>query len=210
MPTGNGHHDLSRERLGDEICSAVNALKGVVGLLASSSLDAEQKELVERIRSGADQVLASAHQLKVPGQAASPEAAPPRPPVEPPRSGRRLLLVEDNLIIRRVVRRLLENLGHHVETAENGKKALKKVKKGAFDLVFMDIQMPVMDGLEATRRIRKEVDTAKQPWIVALTATELHQSVCRDAGADDYLGKPVRSEHLQQAVERAVTPRVRA
>lgn len=210
MSTPLGNSEDSRERLADEICSAANALKGVAGLLASTPPGREQAEYLQRIHSGADQILEAARRLQGARPVRAAEKAPERPAIEPARSGRRLLLVEDNLINRRVVRRLLENLGHHVETAEDGQVALEMTKGSSFDLVFMDIQMPVMDGLEATRRIRSEVDASRQPWIVALTAAVLHQSVCIDAGADDFLAKPVQSEHLQRAVDMAGTRRTRA
>jgi CheY-like chemotaxis protein len=121
------------------------------------------------------------------------------------RNGRRLLLVEDNLINRRVIMRLLQNLGHTVHTACDGREACEAIKNQDFDLVFMDIQMPVMDGLEATRFIREHIEEDRQPWVVALTAVVLPEdkSDCMNAGADDFLSKPVRADDLQEAIRRA-------
>jgi signal transduction histidine kinase/DNA-binding response OmpR family regulator len=123
-----------------------------------------------------------------------------------PGTGRSLnvLLAEDNVINQKVATRMLERLGHIVTLAENGREALEAVRKHPFDLVLMDIQMPEMDGLEATREIRAwESGRARTP-IIALTAHAMdsHRGECEAAGMDSFITKPIRFEHLRTAIER--------
>ena len=140
------------------------------------------------------------------GAAAGPEAWVARPRVPRPAAGRRVLLADDNLVNQKVAARILERLGHRPDVVENGRQALDAVVRpsGApYDVVFMDVQMPEMDGLEATRRIRAW--DGPQPWVVALTANAMDgdRQACLDAGADDYLAKPVSVEDVAAALERA-------
>ncbi len=107
-----------------------------------------------------------------------------------------ILLVEDNLINQKLTQKILKNQGFQVDVADNGKMAVEKFSTHLYDLIFMDIQMPVMDGLEATRRIRK-IEAANQAGkervkIVALTANSQQQDKenCLAAGMDDYINKP--------------------
>ncbi len=97
------------------------------------------------------------------------------------------------------------SLGHHVDTVGNGQEALAAVRQLPYDVVLMDVQMPVMDGLEATRRIRAELPRQGQPRIVALTANVLAdvQAACASAGMDGYLAKPVRTADLAAALAEA-------
>ena len=113
-----------------------------------------------------------------------------------------ILIAEDNRINQRVVFGLLERAGLQAEAVENGEEALKKVLSCHYDVVLMDVQMPVMDGLEATRRIRAELIGRPQPRIIALTANASieDQEQCRSAGMDAYVGKPVRFEPLLAAM----------
>lgn len=107
-----------------------------------------------------------------------------------------ILLVEDNLINQKLTQKILINQGFHVDVADNGKIAVKKFRSHHYDLIFMDIQMPVMDGLEATRKIRKIEATnyvsGKRAKIIALTANSQQQDKenCLAAGMDDYINKP--------------------
>jgi signal transduction histidine kinase/CheY-like chemotaxis protein len=111
----------------------------------------------------------------------------------------RVLLAEDNLVNQRLVQRMLEKAGHSVAVVGNGREAIEALKKGTFDLVLMDIQMPEMDGFEATRAIRESerLGSAHVP-IVALTAHAMKgdQDRCLAAGMDAYLSKPIRTEDL--------------
>ena len=123
----------------------------------------------------------------------------------------RILVTDDNLINQKVATRLLQQLGYAADVASNGAEALAAVEKKPYDLVFMDVQMPGMDGLETTRRIRDlERSSAISPvQIVAMTANAMagDRDRCLNAGMDDYLAKPVRPEALQGAIERsAVAP----
>ena len=117
----------------------------------------------------------------------------------------RILSVEDNLVNQRVVAVMLKRLGYEVSLASNGREALDLFAKSPADLVFMDVQMPVMDGYEATKNLRALYHGAARPWIVALTANAMHgeREVCLAAGMDDYIAKPVRHEQLAAALRRA-------
>ncbi len=124
-------------------------------------------------------------------------------PAEPPRPGQRILLVEDNKVNQEVARRLLVRMGHEVTVAANGAEGLALVGSRAFDLVLMDMQMPVMDGLEATRAIRRSEGLRHIP-IVAMTANAFNtdRDACLEAGMDDFLTKPVDREALEAAMDR--------
>lgn len=119
-----------------------------------------------------------------------------------------VLLAEDNLMNRRLVERFLEKLGHTVEVAQDGQRALEMVRKGQFDLVLMDMRMPVMDGVEATRKIRSlESAEGGHLAIVALTANafEEDRNVCWQAGMDGFLSKPVSLASLQAEIHRVLS-----
>jgi PAS domain S-box-containing protein len=121
----------------------------------------------------------------------------------PPFNGQRVLVVDDNEVNLMIAEELLTQAGLRVQTAENGALALEWVQRGDFDMVFMDMQMPVMDGLEATRRIRGLPDKAHLP-IVAMTANALaaDRDLCLQAGMNDVLTKPIEPERLLKAVRR--------
>jgi two-component system sensor histidine kinase/response regulator len=136
------------------------------------------------------------------------EAAPtPQPDSAPPRGltpSLRVLLAEDNAVNRKVVTRLLEKRGHQVLVTTNGKEALAAMEKDMFDLVLMDVQMPEMDGFEATRMIRlSEQGTAFHQRIIALTAHAMSgdRARCLEAGMDGYLTKPLGVLALDQVLE---------
>ncbi|MEX2471450.1 MAG: response regulator [Gemmatimonadota bacterium] len=114
----------------------------------------------------------------------------------------RILLAEDSEVNRRVAVSMLEKRGHTVETVENGREAVEAVRERTFDVVLMDLQMPVMDGLEATRHIRAEPGQSELP-IIALTAHALDQERerCLAAGMTGFLTKPYRADQLYGAVE---------
>jgi two-component system sensor histidine kinase/response regulator len=121
-----------------------------------------------------------------------------------PGSSLRVLLAEDNRVNQRLVVRLLEKRGHRVAVAANGLEALAALKKETFDLVLMDVQMPEMDGMEATAAIREEEKASgeHQP-IIALTAHAMKgdREKCLSAGMDAYLTKPIRPQELDEVLE---------
>jgi CheY-like chemotaxis protein len=106
---------------------------------------------------------------------------------------------------------MLKKLGYDADLAINGKEAIQALESRPYQIVFMDIQMPDMDGLEATRLIRKRFHLTEQPHIVALTAYGLEYSkeMCLSAGMDDYLSKPVRVEELRAAIDFCIYPKGR-
>jgi CheY-like chemotaxis protein/HPt (histidine-containing phosphotransfer) domain-containing protein len=121
---------------------------------------------------------------------------------------RRLLLVEDNVVNQRVASGLLTRRGHHVTVAENGAVALDRLERERFDAVLMDVQMPVMGGLEATAAIRtRELGTGRHVRIVAMTAHAMKgdRERCLESGMDGYLTKPLQPERLFAAVEQPDT-----
>jgi len=142
------------------------------------------------------------------------EPAPATPPsgVVDPRlatlRGARILLVEDNDINQLIARALLEDVGLVVEVADNGQIALERVRKSAYDLVFMDMQMPVMDGVTATREMRKLQRLEHLP-IVAMTANAMERDryLCMDAGMNDFLVKPIDQQDLLGILLRWIRPR---
>ncbi len=117
---------------------------------------------------------------------------------------RRILLAEDNLVNQRLGLLFLDRLGHRADVAGNGKEVLEALERAPYDLILMDVRMPEMDGLEATRRIRERTDLV-QPWIVAMTASAFadDRDACMDAGMDDFVAKPVRIGDLEAALYRA-------
>ena len=122
----------------------------------------------------------------------------------PVRRALRILLAEDNPINQKVAIRILSRLGHAPVVVENGKEALLTIHERDFDIILMDIHMPEMDGLEATRRIRADLPHARQPYIVALTADVMEgfQQRCLDAGMDAYVSKPVRIDELAAILQK--------
>jgi CheY-like chemotaxis protein/anti-sigma regulatory factor (Ser/Thr protein kinase) len=133
------------------------------------------------------------------------ERAPGQPENESPQvsAGLRLLVAEDNAVNQRVAVAILERLGHRVTVSGNGREALEQWRAGAFDLVLMDVQMPEMDGFEATQRIRQEeAARGTHTPILAMTAHAMSgdRQRCIDAGMDDYIAKPVSRRALLQAL----------
>lgn len=112
-----------------------------------------------------------------------------------------ILLVEDNLLNQKFAIATLQRHGHNVDIAENGKIAIEKYKQNNYDLILMDIQMPVMDGLEATheiRRIEKDKGIKNPIKIIAITAyvMERDRKMCLNAGMNEYLAKPFKPQEL--------------
>jgi CheY-like chemotaxis protein len=115
----------------------------------------------------------------------------------------RILLAEDNAVNQKLALRLLEQMGYRADVASNGIEAIESVERQAYDVILMDVQMPEMDGLDATRAIRK-LKTLAQPRIVAMTANAMQgdREMCLAAGMDDYISKPIRVNELVDALDR--------
>jgi CheY-like chemotaxis protein len=117
----------------------------------------------------------------------------------------RILVAEDNKTNQEVALKILSKLGYDAALAQNGEEALEMVSEGQYDIIFMDIQMPVKDGLEATRMIRLCLNT--QPVIIAMTANAIQgdKQKCLNAGMDDYISKPFKIEELTKMIEKWAT-----
>jgi CheY-like chemotaxis protein len=116
----------------------------------------------------------------------------------------RILVAEDNLVNQKVTRQQLHRLGYRVDIVADGHEVVDALGRQPYDVVLMDLQMPGMDGLEATRRIVEgAVDT--RPYIIAMTASAMKEDRqrCFDAGMDDYVAKPVDTEALAEALRRS-------
>ncbi|MCS6960152.1 MAG: PAS domain S-box protein [Pseudanabaenaceae cyanobacterium SKYGB_i_bin29] len=127
----------------------------------------------------------------------------PSPIVCQPLSPLRVLIVEDNPVNQKVAQKMLQRLGYNPTIAKNGTEALHRLQQQDYDIVLMDVQMPEMDGLTATQRIRQEC--RHQPYIIAITANAMRgdRETCLAAGMDDYLSKPITIESLGEALRRA-------
>lgn len=120
-----------------------------------------------------------------------------------PISAMTVLVVDDNAINQRVVKGLLEKDGHIITTVSNAEAALKELQSRKYDLIFMDMEMPEIDGIEATRRIRDLPDPVKkQTPIIAMTANVMKEDVerCRQSGMDDYISKPIDPENIRRII----------
>ena len=149
--------------------------------------------------------------LRGPSPEARPRASAPCPPEAPGRRGEplRLLLVEDNPTNQKLTVRLLQRRGHQVEVAGNGQEAIGMLEDHRFDMVLMDVQMPVMDGMQATAAIRlREAETGGRVPIVAMTAHAMHgyRDRCLAAGMDGYISKPIQADELFDIVEGQAPP----
>ena len=134
------------------------------------------------------------------------ENHPARPLGRPTLADLRILLVEDNAVNQMLAMSMLRKLGASAELAQDGQECVDKVRSGDYDLVLMDIQMPRMDGVAATRAIR-QIAGIRQPRIVALTANAMDsdRQACLDAGMEDFLSKPFQVTDLQDRLETAAT-----
>ena len=132
------------------------------------------------------------------------DAVAPREPVLGELIPLDILLVEDNPVNQKVAQRFLERLGYRARAAHNGLEALSALDGQHFHLVIMDLQMPEMDGLEASRQIRMRLPPERQPKIIALTANALKgdRELCMAAGMDDYVAKPIRMHEIADAIRR--------
>ncbi len=114
----------------------------------------------------------------------------------------RILLAEDNTTNQKLALTLLGRLGYQADIAGNGLEALQALERQSYDVILMDVQMPEMDGLEATRQLRQELLDVQQPYVIAMTANAMEgdREMCLAAGMDDYVSKPIRIEELVRAL----------
>jgi CheY-like chemotaxis protein len=146
--------------------------------------------------------------INVLSNSASPFVPTPSVPVETPQAvanPTRILLAEDNVVNQKVALHMLARMGCRADLAANGLEVLQAIERVDYEVILMDVQMPDMDGLDATRHIRaSQKSGANRPWIVALTANAMQgdREKCMEAGMDDYLGKPIKANELAAAFTR--------
>jgi CheY-like chemotaxis protein len=121
----------------------------------------------------------------------------------------RIVVAEDDAVSRELALKFLERLGYQPDWASNGADLLQSLKNGSYDVVFMDMQMPGVDGLEATRRARRDLPPERQPRIIALTAAAFPEdrARCMEAGMDDYISKPIDMDELAAMVGKIASSR---
>jgi PAS domain S-box-containing protein len=140
----------------------------------------------------------------VPGS--SPAANLPSEVQEVPRHNERVLLVEDNPLNQKVAEKMLARLGFSADLAVNGLEAVNAEKNVHYDIILMDMQMPELNGVDATRKIRDELKHVDAPWIIALTANAMtnDRDLCLSSGMNDFLSKPIHPDALSQSLNRAI------
>ncbi len=191
------------------------ALRHLPFVLLTSTTDLEMKR--EAARLGAASVLTKpvkqSHLYEailavVAGQSVPSRRGASRTEIDPTLAVQvplRLLLAEDNVINQKVALMLLRRLGYRAEVVANGREVLEAMRRRTYDVILMDVQMPEMDGLETTRRLRELAGNGPRPRIIAMTANVMEgdRELCLAAGMDDYLGKPLRIGEIMAALRRS-------
>ena len=143
-----------------------------------------------------------------------PPTTAPAPTAAPAGTGRKstaahILVAEDLFINQAVIESILLDAGHTVAFASNGREAVEAVGRESFDLILMDMEMPELDGIGATRAIRQSAGSMQQVPIIAVTANALESEArrCRDAGMNDHLTKPIDRAALLAVIDRWVAPK---
>jgi len=193
-------HEIRRRRSRPELPLLLLTSLGRVPQEAGTEFDAQ---LAKPVR--ASQLYNALVRLLADEDGADPATEPERPGAAG--SSLRILLAEDNLVNQKVALRLLERLGYTADVASNGLEAIEALERGPYDVVLMDVQMPELDGLDASRHIcERWPDT--RPRIIAMTANALPEDreACFAAGMDDYVAKPIRPDVLAEALRRVRTP----
>jgi signal transduction histidine kinase/CheY-like chemotaxis protein len=204
MPEMDGL-ELARQirRLRDERELPLVLLTSLAGLPQARSAEEFSAQLVKPVK---------ASQLYNALVSVLTEPVKERAPVEvalgdgtPETSSLRILLAEDNAVNQKVALRILDKLGYRADVASNGLEAIEALERQPYDVVLMDVQMPELDGLDATRRICERWPAESRPRIIAMTANAMieDREACFAAGMDDYVAKPVRAEELADALSRA-------
>jgi CheY-like chemotaxis protein len=116
----------------------------------------------------------------------------------------RILLAEDNLVNQKVATHMLKKIGYQADVVMNGLEAIEILQQSVYDVILMDLQMPKMDGIEATRHIISRFPAEQRPQIIAMTANAMEgdREICLAAGMNDYITKPIKIEQLAQALSR--------
>jgi PAS domain S-box-containing protein len=198
-----------------ELRTPLNVVVGMSHLALATDLTPQQRDYLTKLQASAS-ALTELVSRSLERSELGTEAGPPAPdpdgadplPGQAPDPRPRVLVVDDNRLNLRVAREMLQRLGMVVETANNGREAVEAMRRGPdrFDVILMDIQMPEMDGLEATRVIRREFPHRAVP-IVAATANALRseRAACLEAGMNDYVSKPIDPKRLEAALSPWVT-----
>ena len=202
-------------RLSHDLRTPMTNVLGSTELLLESELDTSQRLAAENVhRSGRELLdvvdrLLAAHQIRktTPPSSGEFEAAPR---VSALLSGRRVLLAEDNGFNRALIEHVLEPMGCRVDKASSGTEAVRAFKPGRYDLVLMDCQMPEMDGLTATREIRRIEGGQCRVPVIAVTAGTVSgaRRACLEAGMDDFLAKPFSLGRLRKKVLEWLLPSI--
>ena len=200
------------ENLGYSIRSETSSIIGLTDLLLKTSLTAEQREYLLDIKNSSNAIL-----LNISGEPSQPEKGSEQErQTEPPPAASSLgasstkslmvLVAEDSRVSGTIITKMLQALGHKVDIAENGQTTIAALQNKRYDFVLMDCQMPVLDGIEATKAIRNQESGVKDPSIpiIALTAraTAGDRQECMDAGMDAYISKPVNIQTLEAIIIR--------
>jgi two-component system, sensor histidine kinase and response regulator len=202
-------------KLSHDLRDPMTNVLGSTELLLESDLDTSQRLAAENVhRSGRELLdvvdrLLAAHQISKSNPPSSGEfKAAPR--ISALLSGRRVLLAEDNGFNRALIAHVLEPMGCQVDTAVSGTEAVKAFKPGRYDLVLMDCQMPELDGLQATRQIRRIEDGSTRVPVIAVTAGTVSgaRRACLEAGMDDFLAKPFSLGRLRKKVLEWLLPSI--
>lgn len=202
-------------RLSHEMKTPLNGILGTAELLKDKVVTPELKSEVDTIiRTGQelDRLTMRILDFLQTGKEESvgPPPLPPLPEVpqetHPSLENLEILVVEDNPLNLEITQRFLGQMGMKSEPASHGLEALEKISRKNYDLVFMDLSMPILDGYETTRRIRERQTTGKRPVIVALTAhaLEKEREKAKAVGMDDFLTKPIRKDALKNTILRWV------
>jgi signal transduction histidine kinase/CheY-like chemotaxis protein len=199
---------------GLELAGRIRALRPALPLVLFSSLGRREAGDTENLFSAylskpvrQSQLFDTLMTLVAHGPAPAAAAAP-KPTIDATMAARhplRILLAEDNVVNQKLALRLLQQMGYRADLASNGIEAVESVERQPYDVVLMDVQMPEMDGLEASRRITAAKPPGQRPRIVAMTANAMQgdREMCLAAGMDDYLTKPVRVDELVDALHRS-------
>ena len=117
------------------------------------------------------------------------------------------MLAEDNAVNQKLALRMLGQMGYHADVAVNGLETIRAVERQPYDVILMDVQMPEMDGLEASRQICARWPSGERPFIIAMTANAMQgdREACLAAGMDAYISKPIRVNALVQALEASAS-----